>query len=304
MVDFLPSTVDSVADEDRDPRVVGVDSDDADALVAALSSQTGRDILATLYEEPATPATIAERVDTSLQNVQYHLGKLEDGNLVEVADTAYSEKGREMKVYAPTAEPLVLFAGNESDTVGLQSALKNLLGGIGILGLASLVVQRLANDKPLFGTLSRSSGGSSDAGHPNGSAGDKSNGANGGSAPNTTHTTNGGNGGNVANGHSTTQTSTTHAGTTAQQHVGGADNGTSSSAVSTTMENASGTVHHASTTTHQLTTMVQSSTSSTVRTVAESAASAGIPPGLLFFAGGALMLVLAFAVWYRRANGR
>ncbi len=155
MVDFLPSTVDSVADEDRDPRVVGVDSDDADALVAALSSQTGRDILAALYEEPATPATIAERVDTSLQNAQYHLGKLEDGNLVEVADTAYSEKGREMKVYAPTAEPLVLFAGNESDTGGLQSALKNLLGGIGVLGLASLVVQRLADRQATRRTLVR-----------------------------------------------------------------------------------------------------------------------------------------------------
>ena len=193
MVDFLPSTVDSVADEDRDPRVVGVDSEDADALVAALSSQTGRDILATLYEEPATPATIAERVDTSLQNAQYHLGKLEDGNLVEVADTAYSEKGREMKVYAPTAEPLVLFAGNESDTGGLQSALKNLLGGIGVLGLASLVVQRLADGKPLLGSLTLSSGGSDST-----SGGNADNGADsaatthannaGGSAPETTHT--------------------------------------------------------------------------------------------------------------------
>jgi DNA-binding transcriptional ArsR family regulator len=131
MVDFPPSSLDSVEDEERDPRVVGVDSDDADKLVAALSSQTGRDILAALYEEPATPATIAERVDTSLQNAQYHLGKLEDGNLVEVADTIYSSKGREMKVYAPAAEPLVLFAGNESDTVGLKSALRNLLGGLG-----------------------------------------------------------------------------------------------------------------------------------------------------------------------------
>ncbi|MCO8245984.1 MULTISPECIES: winged helix-turn-helix domain-containing protein [unclassified Haladaptatus] len=290
MVDFLPSTVDSVADEDRDPRVVGVDSEDADALVAALSSQTGRDILATLYEEPATPATIAERVDTSLQNAQYHLGKLEDGNLVEVADTAYSEKGREMKVYAPTAEPLVLFAGNESDTGGLQSALKNLLGGIGVLGLASLVVQRLADGKPLLGTLTLSSGGSDST-----SGGNADNGADSAA---TTHANNAG-----GSAPDTTHASGTHASTTAHNAGGAADNATST--LSKTVDHTTTAVHHATTTaSDQLTSTMQSSTTSTTRTVAESAASAGIPPGLLFFAGGALILVLGFAVWYRRTYRR
>ncbi|MFH5798327.1 ArsR/SmtB family transcription factor [Haladaptatus sp. CMAA 1911] len=262
MVDFLPSTVDSVADEDRDPRVVGVDSDEADALVAALSSQTGRDILAALYEEPATPATIADRVETSLQNVQYHLGKLEEGNLVEVADTAYSSKGREMKVYAPTAEPLVLFAGNESDTVGLKSALSNLFGGLGILGLASLVVQRLATNKPLIGPIFPKFGGSSDSG-------DKA----------ATTAADAGSGGSAGNGATTT-------------HAAGGDGGTTHEAARTTAEAATTAAHDVTTTVHTATT--------TTRTVAESASGAGIPPGVLFFAGGALILVLAVLVWYRR----
>ncbi|WP_231183825.1 winged helix-turn-helix domain-containing protein [Haladaptatus sp. DYF46] len=263
MVDFLPSTVDSVADEDRDPRVVGVDSDEADALVAALSSQTGRDILAALYEEPATPATIADRVETSLQNVQYHLGKLEEGNLVEVADTAYSSKGREMKVYAPTAEPLVLFAGNESDTVGLKSALSNLFGGLGILGLASLVVQRLATNRPVIGPIFPKFGGSSDSG-------DKV----------ATTAADAGSGGSAGNGATTT-------------HAAGGDGGTTHEAARTTAEAAT-------TTAHDVTTTAVHTATTTTRTVAESASGAGIPPGVLFFAGGALILVLAVLVWYRR----
>ena len=143
MADLLPSNPDPDVGEDTDPRVIGVDSDDADALLSALQSETARDILAALYDEPATPSAVAEAADTSIQNVRYHLEKLEDADLVSVADTVYSEKGREMNVYAPAAKPLVVFAGGEDDAPGLEAALSRLLGALGVLGLSSLLVQRL-----------------------------------------------------------------------------------------------------------------------------------------------------------------
>lgn len=139
---LLPSPPD-VSLGDRDPRVVGVDSEDADELIAALSSETARKTLTALHEEPATTSELADSVDTSLQNVQYHLKKLKEADLVEVVDTVYSEKGREMNVYAPADEPLVLFAGGSTDTSGVKTALKRLLGGYGILGLGALAVQSL-----------------------------------------------------------------------------------------------------------------------------------------------------------------
>ncbi|RCU48031.1 ArsR family transcriptional regulator [Haloplanus salinus] len=141
MADLLPSRPDVPAAEEADPRVIGLDSEDADDLLSALSSDTAREVLATLHEEPDTPANVAERVDTSLQNAQYHLGNLEDAGLIEVADTVYSEKGREMNRYAPADRPLVVFAGREEESQGLESALKNLLGAVGVLGVASLLVQ-------------------------------------------------------------------------------------------------------------------------------------------------------------------
>jgi DNA-binding transcriptional ArsR family regulator len=146
MADLLPSSRDTSAADEPNPRVVGLDSDEADDLLAALSSDTARTILATLHEEPDTPASISDRVDTSLQNVQYHLGKMREAGLVEVIDTVYSEKGREMDLYAPADRPLVVFAGKESESLGLKTALTSLLGGVAVLGVLAALIQWFYGD--------------------------------------------------------------------------------------------------------------------------------------------------------------
>ncbi|MEF8773488.1 MAG: winged helix-turn-helix domain-containing protein [Halobacteriales archaeon] len=143
MADLLPSTPDTSAVERADPRVVGVDSDDADELLSALSSMTARELLAALHDDPANPAALADRVDTSLQNAQYHLSNMEEAGLIEVVDTVYSEKGREMNVYAASDRPLVVYAGKEEETSGLRTALSRLLGAVAALAVSSVVVQSL-----------------------------------------------------------------------------------------------------------------------------------------------------------------
>jgi DNA-binding transcriptional ArsR family regulator len=166
MADLLPSRPDTSAAEEADPRVIGLDSENADDLLSALASDTAREVLATLHDEPDTPANVADRVDTSLQNTQYHLGNLEDAGLIKVADTVYSEKGREMKRYAPADRPLVVFAGREEESQGLESILKNLFGAVGLLGLMSLLVQWYADGFP-FGAET----GGADAGAGGGDGG-------------------------------------------------------------------------------------------------------------------------------------
>ena len=143
MADLLPSSPDTSAADDADPRVIGLDSDDADELIGALSSATARKVLTALHTEPATPSALAKTVDTSLQNAQYHLEKLEDADIIEVVDTAYSAKGREMKVYAPADQPLVVFAGGPDQSTGLKAAISRLLGAFALLGLGSVLVQQL-----------------------------------------------------------------------------------------------------------------------------------------------------------------
>jgi DNA-binding transcriptional ArsR family regulator len=103
-IDRIPS--DTPTDVDTDPRVLGLD--EAAEVFGALSSGTARDLLASLHESPAAPSELAASLGTSIQNVGYHLDRLEAVGLVEVVGSRYSEKGAEMDVYAPTGSPLLI----------------------------------------------------------------------------------------------------------------------------------------------------------------------------------------------------
>ncbi len=146
MADLLPSTPDTSAADESNPRVVGLDDEAADEMLAALSSETARDILTALHDDPAPPSDIADRVDTTLQNTQYHLDNLADAGLVEIIDTAYSEKGREMDIYAPADRPLVVFAGDQSTLPTLRSLIGRWLGALGGLAVLSLIIEQLFGD--------------------------------------------------------------------------------------------------------------------------------------------------------------
>jgi len=120
-------------DEQGGPRLVDLDEETADEVFEALSARTTRQIFLSLHEQPQTASDLAEETDTSVQNVQYHLKKLQDVELVEDVDTWYSERGSEMNVYAPRDESLVLFAGRDK-----QRSFRSLFNKIG--GIASVLV--------------------------------------------------------------------------------------------------------------------------------------------------------------------
>jgi DNA-binding transcriptional ArsR family regulator len=82
-----------------EPLRVAFDDPAFDDVLAAIGSETARSILLSVRAEPLTASEIADRVDTSVQNTSYHLGKLADAGLVRVCDNVYSEKGCEMKCY-------------------------------------------------------------------------------------------------------------------------------------------------------------------------------------------------------------
>jgi DNA-binding transcriptional ArsR family regulator len=125
-------------DEDREPRLVDLDEETADEVFEALSSGTTRSIFLSLHQNPQTASDLADETETSVQNIQYHLGKLKDADLVEVVDTWYSERGTEMKVYAPKDESLVLFAGRDKQST-LRSLLNRVAGVLTLLVPASIL---------------------------------------------------------------------------------------------------------------------------------------------------------------------
>lgn len=107
-----------------EPRILRLDDDAADEVFATLTASTTRTVLSIIYEYPSMPTDIREEIGTSLQNVHYHLRKLENTGLIEPAGIGYSEKGTEMTVYAPATEAVVLFAGHEADYLYLREFLR------------------------------------------------------------------------------------------------------------------------------------------------------------------------------------
>lgn len=110
----------------EDAFVVGIDDQETGSILSVLSSEFARSILDRLYDSPAAQSELATDLETSIQNVDYHLDNLQEVGLVEVVDQWYSEKGKEMDVYAPVGKSLVLVAGDEGQIDEVDQATRRL----------------------------------------------------------------------------------------------------------------------------------------------------------------------------------
>ena len=140
MASVIERLQDRTRDTDERPRVLGLEEPAADDVLDALSPATRRHAYRALFDEPRTTSELAELLDTSVQNVQYHLGELTDVGLVEPVDTVYSSKGNEMTVYGPASDPIV-FVGDESRYPLVERSVRRAVTGLAFLAAASLLVQ-------------------------------------------------------------------------------------------------------------------------------------------------------------------
>jgi predicted transcriptional regulator len=112
----------SPADAEREPRIVPLE--DAGDVIEALASRTARRIVGSVRDDPKTASDLADDAETSLQNTLYHLERLVEADVLEVVDTCYSSRGKEMSVYAPASEPVVIYVGDDSaaDVAGVTES--------------------------------------------------------------------------------------------------------------------------------------------------------------------------------------
>jgi len=130
-------------DKTSGPQIIEIEDEVADDVFQALSSNTARAILSQLYKESKTASDLAQAVDISPQNTHYHLERLESAGLIESVDTWHSSRGKEMPVYAPTSDPLVVAAGTKEKKSFLRKISDRLLVIVFILALASLLINRV-----------------------------------------------------------------------------------------------------------------------------------------------------------------
>jgi DNA-binding transcriptional ArsR family regulator len=116
----------------------------AQKIAKAMSSQTASDILQLLAESPQSLTGITERLAIPLTTAKYHTENLLDAGLIQVSETKYSVKGREIKIYS-LKNQLLIVAPRQSNVHSLLLKYASLFG---IVIFGSLVIAILS---PIIG---------------------------------------------------------------------------------------------------------------------------------------------------------
>jgi DNA-binding transcriptional ArsR family regulator len=108
----------------------------AQKIGKAISSQTANDILHSLSQGSKTASDLTELLNIPMGTLKYHIDNLLEVGLVEIAETRYSIKGREVKVYR-LKDQLVIVAPRVTN---IQSILLKYASLFVVVILASLVI--------------------------------------------------------------------------------------------------------------------------------------------------------------------
>lgn len=112
-------------------------------ITQVISNDTARQIIELLADAPLSASDIAERLQAPLTTITYNLENLESVGLVKVERIKYSEKGREVKIYAPVRK-LIVVVPEKTDKKSVADVIRKYLGVILAAVLASSAIEFLA----------------------------------------------------------------------------------------------------------------------------------------------------------------
>ena len=121
--------------------------DRAQKIAKAMGSQTASDILRLLSDGQKSLTDITERLAIPMTTAKYHVENLLDAGLISVAETKYSIKGREVKLYSLTNQ-LLIVAPRHSN---VRSLLLKYASLFGIVAFGSVIIAIIS---PLMGSES------------------------------------------------------------------------------------------------------------------------------------------------------
>lgn len=122
MSDTFP--IKHTTDKPEDTRIVELGSNQSQVVLDALSSKTTRTVLLEIHSEPASISQVSNRVDSSIQNIKYHIDKLNEAGLVEETGEWHTEGGNQMTLYGPTDKAILLVASDDDPESVLKRAVK------------------------------------------------------------------------------------------------------------------------------------------------------------------------------------
>jgi len=109
-------------------------------ITQVISNDMARQIIELLADVPLSASDIAENLQSPLTTITYNLENLESVGLVKVERIKYSEKGREVKIYAPVRK-LIVVVPEKTDRKSVADVLRKYLGVILAAVLASSLVE-------------------------------------------------------------------------------------------------------------------------------------------------------------------
>ncbi len=105
---------------------------EAQKYAKEMSSPTSADLFNALTGNPQSATALAERTGLPLTTVKYHLENMLSAGLVEISNTRWSERGREMKIYS-VKDQVVVFAPRKTvDLKGIVERYGTMAGAIAI----------------------------------------------------------------------------------------------------------------------------------------------------------------------------
>jgi DNA-binding transcriptional ArsR family regulator len=109
-------------------------------ITQVISNDTARQIIELLADAPLSASDIAERLKAPLTTITYNLENLESVGLVKVEKIKYSEKGREVKIFAPVRK-LIVVVPEKTDRKSVADMLRKYIGVILAAVLASSLIE-------------------------------------------------------------------------------------------------------------------------------------------------------------------
>jgi DNA-binding transcriptional ArsR family regulator len=105
--------------------ILSTDDQRIKAVGELLSSDSSRTILKLLFNEHMTANQIAQKTETSLPLVMYHLKKMQDAGVVSVSSTGKNTKSHDMKYYTVDKFAIVILPSGLSEKAKSSKSLHN-----------------------------------------------------------------------------------------------------------------------------------------------------------------------------------
>lgn len=120
--------------------VVEQGSIEAQKIAKAMSSPTSADLFNALSDAPMSATALAERSGLPLTTVKYHLENMLAADLIEVSDTRWSTKGREMKIYAVKDRVVLIAPKKKVDVRGIMERYGVAAGCLAVISALALAI--------------------------------------------------------------------------------------------------------------------------------------------------------------------